>query len=442
MQRLGLFIVVASALVGCNLPLASSPSSGGPDDGSAHASIPKEAQAEMRAKDQKKYAEDEEKEDERVDEIEKNALKAIRMSLGKQAWGPGQGAPEPSTLAVKKLRAAKIKVRLSPITNEDGKSIDDNFLQLSDSYSDRLTQLNRKIVEQRLTKAETKEIQQGSKHIMSVNDLRQPVMSLSSVALESNFHVTHLHLTQMLDVSMNLRTRKLMAMELDAADYEHFRKGLTRLKRIEAIAATTVAMLATYQAVLNDGGDAKALDVVAEGALKAFPIKVEASNEEAKAYVKNLSGNVAKVRGRYEAWMRKAVGDAKYDRSYKAQYDALFDMCENAQKQKSVFEMQRENMENAQAERSAARAKQAEPAPRSAPPPPPSDLSANGVDGALDAAGKMFPSDGQVGAALQGIAALRKGDAHGAINAALTFVPVPGLKDAFGVASKLLFNKG
>ncbi len=393
----------------------------------------------MRAKDRKKYAEDEDKEDERVDKLEKDALKAIRMSLGKQAWGPGQNAPEPSSVAVRKLRAAKIKVRLVPIVNEDGKAIDDNFLNLTDSYSERLTQLNRKIVEQRLTKAETREIQQGSKHIMSVNDLRQPIISLSSAALEANNAVTYAHLSQMLDVSMNVRTRKLMAMELDAADYEHFRKGLTRLKRIEAIAATTVAMLAAYQAVLNDGGDPKALDVVAEGALKGFPIKVEASPDEAKAYVKNLRGNVAKVRGRYEADMRKAYGDAKYERSYKAQYDALFDMAENAQNQKSVFEMQRHNARA----HSAYRAKQAEPAPAPARvSAAPSDASADGVDGALDAAGKMFPGDGTVGAALQGISALRKGDAKGAINAALTFVPVPGLKDAFGVASKLLFSKG
>jgi hypothetical protein len=52
----------------------------------------------------------------------------------------------------------------------------------------------------------------------------------------------------------------------------------------------------------------------------------------------------------------------------------------------------------------------------------------------------MFPGDSTIGASLQGIAALRKGDARGAISAALSFVPVPGLKDAFGFASKLLFK--
>jgi hypothetical protein len=38
------------------------------------------------------------------------------------------------------------------------------------------------------------------------------------------------------------------------------------------------------------------------------------------------------------------------------------------------------------------------------------------------------------------ISALKKGDPRGAISAALGFVPVPGLKDAFGLASKLLFK--
>ena len=67
-------------------------------------------------------------------------------------------------------------------------------------------------------------------------------------------------------------------------------------------------------------------------------------------------------------------------------------------------------------------------------------LAKGNLDGALDAAGKLFPGDSTIGASLQGIAALKKGDAKGAINAALSFVPIPGLKDAFGLASKLLFK--
>jgi hypothetical protein len=367
MKRVGLFLVVSTFIIGCAFPDPNAPTQG--EGRQAHPSVSRAEQADIRARFQQKYTEDETRADEKVDELEKKALKAIRMSIGKQAWGPGQDPPESSSVAIRKLRAAKIKVRLTPITDEDGKAIDDNFLQLTDSYSERLTQQNRKIVEQRLSKAEMREIQQGSKSVLSVNDLRQPVMSLSLIAFEANMEVPSLHLMQMLDVAGTVRGLKFAGMTLDAADYAHFKKGLTRLKRVEAIAAATLALLATYQAVLNDGGDPKALDVVAEGALKAFPLKVEATDAEARAYAKDLTANIAKVRGRYEGWMRKAYGDAAYEKKYKAQMEPLFQYAESSQTQKSVFEMQHQS---AEPEPAPVRAKQAEPAPR--------DLSANGVD--------------------------------------------------------------
>ena len=52
----------------------------------------------------------------------------------------------------------------------------------------------------------------------------------------------------------------------------------------------------------------------------------------------------------------------------------------------------------------------------------------------------MFPADGTVRSSLEGISALSKGDAKGALKAAIGFVPVPGLKDGLALASKLLFK--
>jgi hypothetical protein len=59
------------------------------------------------------------------------------------------------------------------------------------------------------------------------------------------------------------------------------------------------------------------------------------------------------------------------------------------------------------------------------------------VPGALDAATKLVGEDSTIGASLQGISALKKGDAKGAIAAAVKLIPVPGLKEVFGIASKL-----
>ena len=66
--------------------------------------------------------------------------------------------------------------------------------------------------------------------------------------------------------------------------------------------------------------------------------------------------------------------------------------------------------------------------------------AAGDASSTFDNVAKFFPGDTTIGASLQGISALKNGDPRGAINAALTFVPVPGLKDVFGIASKLLFK--
>jgi hypothetical protein len=309
----------------------------------------------------------------------------------------------------------------------------------------------------------------------------------------TNNHVQSSSLTQMLRVSSMVRSRKQMEMEMNADDYALVRRGLERQKRAEAIAATTMAMMGTYQAVINDNGDPKALDIIADATAKAFPVKVTVTDEEAKQYVGALGANVQKVKARYEAGLRKVHGDARYERQYKAGVDAMFSQAENAGNAKTANQIINETQ--ARYREDVIKCKRGEePGPGSmvgsckaifhaAQTGDTSDLppgakkvfdetggatgggggsapssakliggkegtalagaqaAAKGdVDGALDAAGKLFPGDSTIGASLQGIAALKKGDARGAINAALSFVPVPGLKDAFGLASKLLFK--
>jgi hypothetical protein len=312
----------------------------------------------------------------------------------------------------------------------------------------------------------------------------------------TNNHVQTSSVQTMLRVSSMVRSHKQMEMEMNADDYALLRKGLERQKRAEAIAATTLAMMAAYQAVINDSGDPKALDVIAEATLKEFPVKVKVSDDEAKQYVSALGANVQKVKARYEAGLRKVHGDAKYERSYKAGIDSMFAQAENAQNAKTVSQTMSDTSAKYNAD--VVKCKHGEdPGPGSmvgasckaiyraaqtgdtsellpgakkafeetggatagggAPSGGPdaskllggkgsaalsaADAARRGdVDGLLDSAGKLFPGDSTIGASLQGIAALKKGDARGAISAALSFVPVPGLKDAFSLASKLLFK--
>lgn len=455
--------------------------------------VPKESQDALRKGEQQAYAQVDEREDEELDRLEKEALKAIKLALGQQSSMPGMPPPESSSAALKSIKAAKMKVRLEPVVDGDGKAVNDDFIQLKDSYTDRVTQLSRKISEGKASKAELKEVQEGSKQIMKINDLRSQVSAISMQVMMTNNHVQSSSFSTMFRVSEMVRSRKQMEMELDADDYALIRRGLERQKRAEAIAATTLAMMAAYQAVINDNGDPKALDVIAEATIKAFPVKVQVTDEEAKQYVSQLGANVQKVKAKYEAGLRKLHGDAKYERKYKAGVDAMFARAENAQNVKTVNQII--NDTNTKFREDVVKCKRGEdPGPasmvgascksiyRAAQTGDTSDLlpgvkkafeetggapsggvaSAAGaklaggkegaalagaqaamkgdVDGALDAAGKLFPGDTTIGASLQGLAALKKGDAKGAINAALSFVPVPGLKDAFGIASKLLFK--
>ncbi len=491
-------LFLAAFVSGCGMMMpqqGASPSSSGGSSAPAY-TVPKESQDALRKQEQTAYAAADDAADQELDRLEKDALKALKQALGKEGASPGVAPPESSSTALKGIQKGKIKVRLEPIVDGDGKAVNDDLFQLKDSYTDRVQQLQRKLVEQKASKKEMKEIQEGSKHIMKINDLRSQVMGVSMQVMMSNNHVQSSSLQQMLRVSSMVRSRKMMSMELNADDYTLVKRGLERQKRAEAIAATMLAMLGAYQAVINNNGDPKALDVIAEGALGAFPIKPTVTDDDAKNYVSALGDNVAKVKSKYEAMLRKVHGDARYEKQFKAGIDAMFKQAEDAKNQKSIGEMA--NDVNAKYKADIEKCKRGEdPGPGSMAGGPTckkvfhaaqtgdtSDLPpgakkafdetgganaagsgggtapvgaklgsreanavkgvgalANGdVDGALDAAGKMFPADSTIGASLQGIAALKKGDAKGAINAALTFVPVPGLKDAFGIASKLLFK--
>lgn len=481
------FVLIAATTIGCGMYMpqggAAQPGSNG--GGQSAYVVPKESQDAIRKQEQQAYEQADEAADKELDKKEKSALKALKIALGKETYSQGMAPPESSANVLKALKAAKVDVRLEPVTNEDGKAVADNYFQLKDSGTERMQQLSRKLAEQTASKAEMREVQKISKHVMKINDLRMQVMNVSLAAMESNQGVVFGSLEQMLRVSNLVRTHKMMSMDWKPEDYALVKKGLARQKRAEAIAATTMAMLAAYQAVINDKGDPKALDVIAEGALKAFPIQVDVSDADAKAYVDALGENVKKTKARYEAMMRKQMGDKDYEKQYKQSLDTMFAQAESAQSQKSIGEMAADNG-NKYKEDVAKCMKGEDPGPGSMaggptckklfqaaktgdtselPPGAKQAFLANGgggggaapkgksgaidaataaangdAGGALDAAGKMFPADSTIGASLQGIAALKKGDPRGAINAALGFVPVPGLKDAFGFASKLLFK--
>jgi hypothetical protein len=470
------FVLILPAASGCALFM--------PPGGAAQTApgyvVPKESQDALRKSDATTFAESDRATDEQLDRLEKETLKAIRVSRGKEAAYPGSPTPEPSSTTILALRKASVKLRIERVTDTDGRAIADDYLQVKDSFTDRVQVLSRKMVEKTATPAEQKELQEGAKLVPKLNELKAQGNGVSIAAMKANAHVQSLGLTTMLRVAQIVRSRKAMDMEMAGPDYELVAAGLSRLRRAEVIAGSSMAVLATYQAVLG-GADPKALDSVGDATLGAFPLNVNVTQEEAKAYADGLVQNVAKVKERYEAMMRKVHGDAKYERQYKAGIDAMFRQAETAGEQKSATEIAQatqrgyeDDLERCRrgepiAEGSMVSGPTCKAARAEGPPSPLATLGAQGqtkpasgpapkgaklvsdvgagldvaqaigsgdVDGAIAGAAKLFPGDSSVGASLQGIAALRRGDPKGAIAAAINIVPVPGLKNAFGIASK------
>lgn len=486
------FLLSTVATTGCGMlmqPGAMGPGSAGRPGGGAQPAayaVPKETKDAVRKGEQDAYARADDAVDEQLDKLEKEALTAVRISLGQEKWSENQPAPLPAAQGVTALKKLKVKMKLEPVVNGHGATSDD-FLQLKDEATDRLAGLGRKSAEGTATAAEKKEMMAYGKIAFKLMDLRMQVSKISIAALTANSNVQSGSLSTMLRVSQMVRSRKTFEMDLNTEDYALVKRGLERQKRGEAIAATTMAMLAAYQAVINNGGDPRALDLIADGTLKAFPLKPSVTDAEAKAYVDSLGQNVQKVKARYEAQMRKTWGDAKYDKTFKASTDAMFAQAEGAQNAKSVSQIVADtgNKYNTDVGK-CMRGEPIDPGSiaggptckkvfRAAQTGDTSDLlpgqlqafkangganggaGAGGTDGknamdlanaaasgdaggALDGAAKMFPGDSTIGASLKGIAALKNGDPRGAISAALAFVPIPGLKDVFGLASKLLFK--
>ena len=481
---------LAASTAACGKPAQPAAQPGGAT--TAAVTVPKESQDLVRKGEQDAYAKADEAADEQLDKLEKEALLAIRISLGKDKWADQMPAPLPASQGVAALRKLKVKMKLEPVVTGNGGPGED-FLQLKDEVTDRIAMLGRKSAEGTATAAEKREMMAYSKMAFKLTDLRMQVSKISSSAITVNSHVQTSSLTTMLRVSGLVRSRKLYNMEMTPEDYGLVKRGLERQRRAEAIAATTMAMLAAYQAVLNNGGDPKALEIIGEGTLKAFPLKPSVTDEDAKGYVGALGQNVQSVKARYESQMRKTWGDAKYDKQYKQGIDAMFAQAEGASSQKSVTQIaadvgskykidvgkcMRGEPVDAGSMVGGGTCKSLQKAAQSGDTSdlPPGALQAfkdNGgatggtggggagpalprnaknaldtagaaasgdVGGVLDGAAKLFPGDTTIGASLQGIAALKNGDPRGAIRAALTFVPVPGLKDAFSLASSLLWK--
>ena len=463
-------LLLLASTVACGLPSPEQPAGGG-GFGAAYGgygyAVPQVNMDALRKAEQTAYAAVDDSADQQLDGLEKTALSAIRMSLGKEAFSSFQPPPLPASACIAALKKGAVKMKLVAAASGLG---GDDFLQLKDEPTERIALLNR--TADTNTPAEKHERAEYAKIALKLIDLHRQVSHISGATYTANLNVQSSSVQTMLRVAALVRSRKMYGVELNAEDYALVKRGLERQRRAEAIAASTMVVLAAYQAVLNTGGDARALDYIGEGTLNAFPLRASVSDAEAKSYVDSLGQNVQAVRARYESQMSKTWGDRKYEKDLKLQTDAIFSQAEGAENTQSLSPQAQAQIYAAAAARNRAADANANAAARNAS----SASSANAASGwsgvtrvppgagptiprnaknaldtvsaavngdasrTLDGVAGMFPGDTTIGASLQGIAALKNGDPRGAINAALTLVPIPGLKDIFGIASKLLFK--
>ncbi len=483
---LALVLLATAGGTGCAALMPRPAATGDAHEGSTY-KVPEQDKAAVRRQEAVADAQEGQTfnvEDEQFDRFEKDLRKALAVALGQESQVPGQPPPESASTVLTALRKTPLQLRIEPVLDQDGNPVNEQFLQLKDSYTTRVTQLSRKLAEGKASRAEMKEVQQGAKYAMKLGDLRQNVLNVSMVTMQSNSAMQTSSMTTLLRVAAMIGTRRQLEMEMNAQDYARVAKWLARERRIETIAALSMGTLAAYQAVINDGGNPRALDALAESTAKAFPVRPTVSEQEARDYVANMKGTAAEVKSRYEAMMRKLHGDAKYEARYKAGVDAMFSQVDRMQNQKSVGQMVSET--NAKYVADVEKCKRGERPDYGSLLSPPqcdavrkatitgdtSDLlpgtkkafdatggspkaraGGGGVGGLLggligksplgdtsDAALAAVPGLGSVASSVEGLRALAKGDPKSALNAAIGMVPGGSLvKEGLGAVAKLLF---
>jgi hypothetical protein len=490
-----LFLVLVPSALGCGIlmPHGGAGGPGGQGGGGSYKTS-QESKDTVRAGEARGDAITDPVLDQELAKQEAVVQHALAQALGRE--GPAAGMPptESSSQAVTELRAAKFKMRIEPVTNASGAAVANNFVQLKDSFTDRVVALQGKLAAGTATPAERAEVMSGSKQIMKLQALKMQVSAVSMAALTTNSHVQNGGLTAMLTIGGMVRGRKLMSMDWTDEDYARVKKILTRQKHWDALGAATMGMLAAYEAVVSGTGDPKALDAIADATVKSFPLDVQVSDDDAKDYVSHLNEDVASKKAKYEAMMRAAYGDAVYESQYKRGIDAMFAQAGGAGDQKSAEQMASDSQTKYNADLGkCARGEPLDPGSLVGPakckaarqqatgggddgsggaggagaagggPGGPNLVPGNvqnGINkvqqgigvansiangdaaGALQGAADMLPGDGPIQASLQGVAALSKGDVKGALKSAVGLASLlPGgalIKEGLGLAGKLL----
>jgi len=342
--------------------------------------------------------------DEELGDVRKTVEGAMRLAVGKRKGAPPLPEPYPAEQSITALRKSPIKLKVVPTKSLDGEPID-NFMRLEDSFTTMMTRLSRKVAEQRATPAEQAMIQSQSKYMIKVSDLRMQINAAASATLETSMLLERLGVALVSNAVVTVRLRRQSGTQVDDADRERLRQTMLRLRRAEALAAASTALMASYQASINDGKAPKAITAVSQSMLKGLAEEPTVEMTEVDALLDDLPDRASKMRAAREAALRERFGDEEYERAWKSGVDALFDL---------------------------------EPVGGARPAPTTGSWTPRGATASFRT--DLLP-DGPVRSSLEAVDALRRGDPGAAIRSAIDLVPGGGLlNDGLSLASDLLFG--
>lgn len=336
------------------------------------------------------------------DAMEQNARNAIALTLGQRA-----AASESASTSIRALRAAGVRLRVDTAR--------DPFELVAEA--EEAPRVGRR-------GARAKKEAEAEAPPPNLDGLRQQLVAVSRAAKAWNDQVQLDGLQYIGPVATMVLSRKKMGFELDDGDYEVVRAYLEMARVDEAIAASMLALLATIQAAVVDGADPKTIDTVAESASQAFPIRATVTIDDAKAYVAQLRDPIARMKTRYEVALRKSVGNEPYEKAFKPKVDAAFAaFVDRPAGRPDVTADQLPKVDTRVLED----AQRCKPGARC------DDLRRTATMGDSARASKetALPGGNAITASIEGIRASKRGDARGALTAAIALEPVPGLKRVF-----------
>lgn len=365
--------------------------------------------------------------DEELDKLEAETKKMLGILTGKEEGPNKQVLKRPAKL-IERLRAAKIKMKIVP-TTQDGKAAPvDGLVHLEDSLREGMGERARRWAEHPPAAAESREWMAQQKYVYDAMDLSMHVLAASQACFSANIDVQTNAMTPLYPFYFAAARAKSTGAEFGDEERTEARRAMMAMERSRTIAAIATAALASLQAAV-DGKPTTIIEKVAEHSLEAFPIAPKSpADADVDQWIKDVPRLYESENDKTHAFLKESYGEKKYERLFGdarkrelAQREAMHQESASPPGSKPMFSGTRD------------------PGPAPETPAASKKPMAGATGKALEAATAQLPEGGAVRSSVEGVIAITKGDYKTAMGAALKLVPGGSVVgDGLGLAGSLL----